>query len=62
MTKERRVSKKLKKTDGGSMWGPCIESLLNNVIVKWCVPIEVVDGTSLEVSPFSTRGAYRKTY
>ena len=55
-------SKKLEETDGGSMWGLCVESLFDDVIVKWCVPMEVIDNTSSEVSSFSTRGADRETY
>ena len=52
--------KKLKEVDGGSVWGPCVESLLGDVIVKWHVPLEVVGGTSLKVSPFGTCGADRE--
>ena len=30
--------------DGGSMWGPCVESLFGNVEVKQLVPMVVVNG------------------
>ena len=62
MTRERKVLKKLEEVDGGSVWGLCVESLLGDVIVKWCVPMEVVGNTSSEVSPFNTYGADRETY
>lgn len=62
MTRERRVLKKLEETDGQSVWGPYVKSLLDDIIVKWHVKMGVVGGTSLEVSPFSTHGADQETY
>jgi len=38
------------------MWGLCVESLPDDMIVKWRVPMEVV-GSTCPVSPFNTRGA-----
>ena len=32
--RERRVLKKFEEVDSGSVWGPCVESLLGNVIIK----------------------------
>lgn len=46
------------EADGGSMWDPCVESLLNNVKVKWCVLMAVVCSTSPEVSPSNTHGKH----
>jgi len=62
VTRERRVLKKLEEIDGRSVWGPCVKSLLDDIIVKWHVAMEVVGGTSLEVSPFNTHGADQETY
>ena len=62
VTRERRVLKKFEEVDSGSVWGPCVESLLGNVIIKWCVSMEVVASTSSKVSPLSTHGADRETY
>lgn len=41
----------------GSIRNHCVESLLDDVIVKWRVPIEVVNSTSFEVSPSKICGA-----
>ena len=55
-------SKKLEEIDDESVWGLCVKSLFDDVIVKWRVPMEVIGNTSSEVSPFSTCRADRETY